>query len=140
MQYAKFDSAYIVRIDRGEELVATLTDFCRNQSIRLGSVSGLGATNDVTIGLFETEMKTYHSTRLQGNHEITHLSGNISTKEGDVYLHLHATLSDKTYHAFGGHLNSAIISGTCEIHINVIDGQVERAFNKDIGLNLYKFM
>lgn len=40
---------------------------------------------------------------------------------------------------FGGHLNRAIVSATCEIIINIIDGKVDRYFDKEIGLNLFKF-
>lgn len=40
---------------------------------------------------------------------------------------------------FGGHLNRAIVSATCEMVINIIDGKVDRAFEEEIGLNLMKF-
>ena len=53
-----------------------------------------------------------------------------------IYLHLHATLSDANYHTFGGHLNAAIVSGTCELIIDVIDGACDREFSDSVGLNL----
>ena len=40
---------------------------------------------------------------------------------------------------FGGHLNKAIISATCEMVINIIDGKIDRKFNEEIGLNLLEF-
>ena len=52
---------------------------------------------------------------------------------------LNITLSDHEMKAFGGHLNEAVISGTCELIIDVIDGMVDRSFNEDVGLNLFKF-
>ncbi len=58
--------------------------------------------------------------------------------KGEVYLHLHITLSDSHCNAFGGHLNSAIVSGTCEVVIGIIEGEVDREFSEEIGLNLYK--
>lgn len=57
---------------------------------------------------------------------------------GEVYLHLHATLSDAHYHALGGHLNAAFISGTCELIIDVIEGACDREFSDNVGLNLLK--
>ena len=40
---------------------------------------------------------------------------------------------------FGGHLNRANVSATCEMVIRVIPGQVDRAFSQEIGLNLFRF-
>ncbi len=71
--------------------------------------------------------------------EITSLMGNISTQERDVYLHLHATLAGSSHQVVGGHLNSAVISATGEIVIDVIDGNVDRKFSQEIGLNLFEF-
>lgn len=38
-----------------------------------------------------------------------------------------------------GHLNAAVVSATCELVIDVIDGEVGREFSDEIGLNLFKF-
>ena len=113
MKFKKCGNHVIVRIDKGEEIVDTLKRACRESTVTLGSISGIGSTNRATIGLFETATKEYLSKELTGEYEITHLSGNISTMRSEVYLHLHITLSDARYNVFGGHLNSAIVSGTC---------------------------
>lgn len=138
MKFKKCGNRVIVRIDRDEEIVETLKRVCRENEITLGSISGIGSTNRTTIGLFETVKKKYLSKELAGEYEISHLSGNISTMKGEAYLHLHITLSDARCNAFGGHLNSAIVSGTCEVVIDIIEGEVDREFSEEIGLNLYK--
>ena len=137
MHYKKSGSIYILRIDRGEEIVSTLKDFCAGQKITLGTVQGIGAVGNAVIGLFETKTKDYHTTTLSGDHEITSLVGNITTMDGKPYLHLHITLSDATYLAFGGHLTSAVVSGTCELFIQVMDGWLERKFDAGVGLNVF---
>lgn len=139
MEFKKFENRYVVRIDKGEEIVETLKKFCRDNNITLGSISGIGAVNEATVGLFEVAKKQYHSTTLKGDFEITSLIGNISTMKGETYLHLHATLADIKHQVFGGHLNSAVVGATCEIIIDAINGSVDREFNEEIGLNLYKF-
>ncbi len=138
MKYRKFGNRWIVRIDKGEEVVDSLKTFCRENSIKLGAVSGIGATNRVVIGLFKTATKEYFTHELTGDLEITNLTGNISTLEGEVYIHLHITLSDSEHKAWGGHLSSAMISGTLEAVVHEMDGSVERAFDEGVGLNLYK--
>ena len=44
--------------------------------------------------------------------------------------------SNSKYNAYGGHLNSAIISGTDEIVIEEIEDTLEIEFNGEVGLNL----
>jgi len=138
MKFKRCGNKIIVRIDKGEEIVEKLIHLCKANAVKLGSISGIGSTNQVTIGLFETGTKQYLSKELIGEYEITCLSGNVSTMNGEVHLHIHITLSDSHYNAFGGHLNSAIVSGTCEVVIDVMDGSVSREFSEEIGLNLYK--
>ncbi len=139
MQYRQAGKKWFIRIDRGEEVLEVLASFCREQGITLGSISGIGAAGEIKLGLFETASKTYKSTELAGDFEITALAGNVTTKEGEVYLHVHATVSDKECRAFGGHLNRALISGTCEVVIDQAQGSIERRFDDDVGLNLMKF-
>ena len=57
MDYKKFNNKYVVRLDKGEELVEELKKFCKDQKIKLGSISGLGATDKITIGLFDVKDK-----------------------------------------------------------------------------------
>ena len=139
MESRKCGMRWVVRIDKGEEVVATLRRFCAEKGIRLGSVSGIGAADRVTLGYFETATKQYHTFERCGDHEITALSGNVTTLNGEAYLHLHVTLSDQNCRAFGGHLSSALISGTCELVIDELEGGVDRQFNNEVGLNLLRF-
>lgn len=135
MNFKQFDDFYIIRLEKGEEIVSTLKTFCQNNNINLGSVSGIGAVDKVTIGLFEPKTKEYHSNEFNGDFEITSLIGNITTKNGECYLHLHINLSDESFKTIGGHLTSAVVSVTCEIIVTSINGIVEREFSDDIGIN-----
>ncbi len=139
MDYKKFGNKYFIRLDRGEEIVGKLKEFCKDKNIKLGWIKGIGAVSQAKIGIFEIDSKVYHTKELKGDYEITSLLGNISTMDGEVYLHLHMNLSDNEYKTYGGHLDSAIISATGELVIEAIDGIVDREFNQDIGINLFKF-
>ena len=139
MEYRKFGDKYVIRMDKGEEIVNTLMNFCKEQGIKLGKVSAIGAVNKATIGLFKTSEKKYYSSELTGDFEITGLNGNISTMIGETYLHLHIGIADEKHNVYGGHLNSAVVSATCEMIVDVIDGEIDREFSEEIGLNLIKF-
>lgn len=138
MKYLKSGSKYIVRIDKGEEIIEQIKKICIDNNIKAGSITGLGATDRVKVGLFNTTNKEYISKELAGGFEITSLIGNISKMNNEVYLHMHINVSDENLNVYGGHLNHCYISATCELVIDEIDIDVDRKFNEDIGLNLYE--
>ena len=140
MEYRKFDQGYVLRLDPGEEIVASLTRLVEQENVQLGTVSALGAAGDVTIGIFNTKEKQYYSQRYQGDYEISALVGNVTRKEGEPYLHLHITIGNPvTGEVHAGHLSSAVISATLELFLQVWDGQVGRKFSDTVGLNLLEF-
>jgi hypothetical protein len=139
MESKKFGNSVVVRVDKGEEIIESLKKACEEHKVKLGFVTGIGATNNAKIGLFDPETKEYHSTELKENFEIAPLCGNISTMDGKTYLHIHANLCNREHKSFGGHLNSAIVSATFEAVIQVVEGEIGRAFDQEIGLNLIKF-
>ena len=136
MKFKKFGNKWVVSINIGEEVVETLKKFCKDNNIKLGTIRGIGAVKRATIGFYNLETKKYYPKELNGGYEITSLLGNISTMGREVYLHLHINLADSTYNTFGGHLNSAVIGGVGEIIIEEIEGEIERGFNEEVGLNL----
>ncbi|MBQ7169276.1 MAG: DNA-binding protein [Synergistaceae bacterium] len=139
MQYRKFGSKYFVRIDRGEEIMSCLKDFCGKEHITLAEVKALGAVDDFSVGLFDVDEKKYHSNHFTFPAEIVSLWGTVTTKDGEFYAHIHMSAGDKDGHVFGGHLNSATVSATCEMIVDVSAGTVERKFSPEVGLNLFEF-
>jgi len=139
MDYKRFGSTIIARLDKGEEILEQLEVISKKENILLASVSALGATNDITVGVFATGEKKYYANHFTGDMEIVSLTGTVSTMDGKYYAHLHMSAGDHKGHVFGGHLNRAVISATCEMVITVIDGQVDREFNEAIGLNTFRF-
>ena len=133
MEYQQFPQGYVMRLDPGEEIVEQLTALVERENVQLGSVSALGAADDVTIGIFKTQEKKYYSQRYQGDYEISALVGNVTRMEGKPYLHLHITIGNP------GHLTSCTISATLELFLQVWDGSVGRKFSDTVGLNLFEF-
>lgn len=139
MDYRRFGKTIIARIDRGEEVLAQLKNIALKEEIKLASVRALGATDDFTVGVFKVDEKKYYANHFTGDFEIVSLTGTISTMNGEYYAHLHMSAGDEQGRVFGGHLNEAIISATCEMVIEVIDGQVDRVRDESVGLNLFHF-
>ncbi len=139
MDYRRFGDTIIARLDKGEEILEQLQTIALKEEILLAEVSALGATNDITVGVFRTAEKKYEANNFTGDMEIVSLTGTVTTMGGRYYAHLHMSAGDVNGHVFGGHLNRAIISATCEMVIRVVDGQVDRAFNEEVGLNTFRF-
>ena len=140
MRYKRIDDRhYVIRIDKGEEVIEQLSILCDKENISAGEIKGIGASDKIEIGLFNTKTKEYKTSIKEGMFEITSLLGNISRKDNDVYLHCHINFSDESLNVCGGHLVKCYISATCEIVITVLNGIVERNFDNYIGLNLFAF-
>ncbi|MBQ9045191.1 MAG: DNA-binding protein [Oscillospiraceae bacterium] len=139
MEYKRFDNHILARIDKDEEILEQLQVIAEREGIRLASISALGAVNDFTVGVFDTAEKRYYANHFTGPFEIVSLTGTVTTMDGAFYAHLHMSAGNAKGEVFGGHLNRANISATCEMVITVIDGTVERRFSEEIGLNLFYF-
>ena len=51
-----------VRLDRGEEIVASLEQICEQYDIGAAKIDGLGAVRDTTVAMFDFTKKQYHET------------------------------------------------------------------------------
>ena len=138
MEYRKFDNIIIARIDKGEEILEQLKAIAITENIKLASINALGAINDFTVGVYKTDEKKYYSNSFKGYYEITSLTGTINTMDGEYYAHLHLSAGDEKGEVFGGHLNRAVVSATCELVITVIDGKVDRVYDEETGRLFYK--
>ena len=138
MKYKRFDKTIVVRIDRGEEILDKIRELAAAENIKLASVTALGATNDFTVGVFNTAEKKYYANEFKGAFEIVSLTGTINTMDGQFYTHIHMSAGNEKGEVFGGHLNRAVVSATCEMIVTVIDGEVDRYHDDDVGLNLFK--
>ena len=139
MEYRKFENKIIARIDKGEEILEKIKEIALQENIKLASINALGATNDFTVGVYKVDKKKYYSNEFKGNFEIVSLTGTINTMNGEFYTHIHMSAGNDKGEVFGGHLNKAVVSATCEMVIDIIDGKVDRYFDKEIGLNLFEF-
>lgn len=139
MEYVRKGSTIILRLERGEEVVSALKELQEKEKVLSASFSGIGATDNATIGVYNTAEKRYEATQLTGDMEIAALNGNLSrTKDGEPYIHAHAVLG-RGREAHAGHLNAAIISATAEIFVFVIDIAVSRRADPETGLNVFEF-
>ncbi|MFR8331575.1 MAG: PPC domain-containing DNA-binding protein [Oscillospiraceae bacterium] len=100
-------------------------------------MKALGALSEFTVGLFNPDTKQYDSHTYHELTEITSLWGTVTTREGEHYARLHLSAAGLDNRALGGHMSHAVVGGTCEMVLDVVDGTVERQMSDEIGLNLF---
>ena len=139
MEYKRYSDKTVIRLDKGEDIIESLIAVAREENIKAGVFSGIGATDSFEIGVFSLEKQDYDRFSFSENHEITELSGNITTVEGKPYIHAHINCASHDGKIVGGHLFKARISLTCEIFITEVDGEISREFDEELRINRLKF-
>ena len=139
MDYRKFGSTYMLRIDVGEEIIESLKAMCAREGVRLAQVSAIGAADRAAVGVYDLAEKQYHREELEGFMEIANLSGSVTEMNGEPYIHLHATLADQRNVVHGGHVISMRVGATCEMFVQALEGSVTRVKDEGLGINLWTF-
>lgn len=137
MTYRRFNDTYMIRIDVGEEIPEQLMNVCLKEQITLAQVEAIGAADQAELGVYDLNARSYQREELNGFMEITSLSGSVTKMNGQPYIHLHATLADRNHTIHGGHVLKMRVGATCEMFVRVIDGQVDRRPDEQLGINLW---
>lgn len=135
MKFQRLRYGYALRIDAGEEIVATLRAFAKSEGVRAGLISGLGAVGETDLGFFVRETGEYITRTFGGEHEIGVLTGNFSELEGEAFPHCHIVIAGEDFIAHTGHLFRGVVTVTCEIQVVTDPGVLLRAKRPELGFN-----
>jgi len=139
MNYQKINRQnYIIRIARGEEIIASLKKFCQKEKIKGGFFYGLGAVDEAEIAHYDVSAKKYSSKKFNTVLEMINLTGNIGFFQKEIIIHAHASFADKNMQPLAGHLVEAKISGTAEIFLTKTK-KLEKFYDQETGLKLFSF-
>lgn len=134
----KFADRYFFRIEKGSDLVESINNFCQARAIRLASVNGIGAADELSLGVFNTKTGKYDRKTLRGTFEIVSAQGNITLSESKPSLHMHVVVCDENMQCLGGHLLFAKVSVTFEGVIESYDGFIEREEDSKTKAKVWK--
>ncbi len=130
---------HVLRLEKGELLVASLLGYARQQDVTSGWVMGLGGALWAELGCYDLETREYKWKKLDQLLEITSLQGNFAQDDqGETMLHLHGSFSDTDMQAYGGHIKELAVAATCEVFIHGwFDKEpLRRTLDDEIGLKL----
>ena len=134
MQFQKVGKDYLIYIDKDEKVVKTLTRFCRENGIKNGKLSGIGAVKKTEIGAYDLSKKEYIKREYSEILELLSLEGNVALKDGKPFIHAHVVLSDHNMQTLGGHLFETTVGVAGEFFLTQFDGNAYRELKPDIGL------
>jgi len=135
MRVQKTKDGWLVVLERGEEVVSSLTAFAQQQHLEGGQVRGIGGVCDVVLGWYDLPAKVYRKRKFAGNYELVSLVGNIACVGDGLFLHLHATISGPDFVVRGGHLFEAKVAITGEFEVRPAP-KVVRKHDRFTGLRL----
>ena len=138
MFFQAVEGGYIVRVERGEELIGALKALMEQEQIGSGTVSGLGATSFARLGIYDVEARVYVDRTFKGVREICNLTGSLSWHDGAPFPHVHMILSDFELRAIGGHCFEALAGATIEVLVRSFEERIDRETDDDLGLHLLK--
>ena len=139
MEYKRQGELVFIRLDKGDEILSCLKRICSTENVKAGSISGIGATDDFTVGVFDIKEKRYIEYFFNENHEINSICGNVTHVNGEPYIHVHVTCTGEGCRVVGGHLLRGVVSLTCEIILNTSTVYLSREKDKEKGINVWKF-
>ena len=127
MDYAKNGDAIYIRVDRGEEIIATVLAVCACEGIASATYSGIGGCSAAEIQTFDPARGQFQTEKLEGMLELVSFMGNvISDDDGNRYHHTHALyayVDGGAHKTRGGHIKSSTVLYTAEIELRPVPGR-----------------
>lgn len=138
MKSTTTERGIVIRLERGEELIGTLADFCAREGVQNAVFQGIGAVERVQIGYYDLKSKTYSFKEEADIFEVAAMQGNVALVDGKPFIHAHAVLSrcDASLACIGAHIREAYVAVTLEIFMTPLDSSIERTLDERVGLKL----
>ncbi|MGH6944176.1 MAG: PPC domain-containing DNA-binding protein [Geminicoccaceae bacterium] len=127
---------FAVVFDKGDEVLAGLARFAKEQRLAASELSGLGALSDAVLGYFDWQKKDYERITIDEQVEVLNLTGNIALNEGEPKLHPHIVVGKADGTAHGGHLLEAHVRPTLEVIVTESPIHLQRRSDPETGLAL----
>lgn len=140
MEYRRFENTYLVRLDKGDEVLAALKALCRKENITLAVVQGIGAISDVSLAVRYRRTLVNKVVNYRGDMEIASCTGTITAKDDAPYPHLHIVIANVAEKfCCGGHLERAVVSLNAEFTLTVCRGSAARVYCPESAIERIHF-
>jgi predicted DNA-binding protein with PD1-like motif len=129
---------YALIFDTGDEVMAGLLDFARQNKLGGSHFTAIGAFSDVTLSYFDWEAKAYQKIPVREQVEVLSLVGDIALKDGEPKVHAHVVLGRRDASTLGGHLVEAHVRPTLEVILVESPEHLRKVHDEETGLALIR--
>ena len=132
------EGPFLCRLPKQADLLQALTSEFSQRGVETGSFFVIGAVTSATMGFYNVFMREYEVKSFQGQYEIVSCTGNISRRDGKVFVHAHIILADQDFKCFGGHLMEGAHIFAAELSAFPLSGEaLTRVYDEPTGLFLW---
>ncbi len=138
MKFYKTGRKILRGLPHDGDLLGEIEKLARRENIKTGSVTVIGAVQKARVGYYDQETHEYLETGVEEPMEISSCLGNISLKDGEIFIHAHINLAARDGRVIGGHLapGTRIFAAECLIE-ELMGVELERLPDQATGLSLW---
>jgi hypothetical protein len=130
------EGTYVLVFDKGEEAIAGLTAFAREQRLTAARITAIGAFSDVKLGYFDRERREYDEIPLAEQVEVLSLLGDVALEGTEPKVHVHAVVGRADGTTRGGHLLEGHVWPTLEVVVDTSPAHLRKRSDPETGLAL----
>jgi predicted DNA-binding protein with PD1-like motif len=127
---------FAVVLSTGEEAMAALASFAREQQLRTTQFTAIGPFSKLVVAYFDWNTRQYRNVRIDEQVEVLSLLGDITLDKDSPKVHAHVVIGKADASAHGGHLVEGHVRPTLEIVITETPTHLHRRFDPESGLPL----
>lgn len=140
MQYRKIGDAeettYVVVMDEGDDAMAELSSFAREQELGAAQLTAVGAFTRAVLGWYDREAQEYRRNHVEQQCEVLSLVGDVALKDGSPTVHAHCVVGLSDGSTRGGHLLEGHVWPTLEVVVRESPAQLRKTMRPEVGLAL----
>ncbi|HEV2713429.1 MAG TPA: PPC domain-containing DNA-binding protein [Gaiellaceae bacterium] len=121
---------------KGDEALAGLQSFAREQGVTAARLTGIGAFADARLGYFDRERKDYVEIPVAEQVEVLSLLGDVAVEDDEPKVHVHAVLGRSDGTTLGGHLLEGHVWPTLEVVLDESPAHLRKRSDPETGLAL----
>jgi uncharacterized protein len=127
---------FVLVFDTGDEAMAGLSEFAREQRVSAAQLTGIGAFGDVVLGYFDWQAKDYTRIPVAEQVEVVSLLGDVALEGEEPVVHAHVVVAHRDGRASGGHLLGGRVRPTLEVVLTESATHLRKRHDATSGLAL----